>query len=199
MIYEQGLMLQLNVQKNFALLLGGGYNEDNSGNQNFSIVGGHGYTIRGGILQYLGDNHRFYFSWQAFFRNWQCINAVAEDDEGFTQGIDDQVINPFRQNLNSVAIGDGIQVDLYNAHAYIISNDFVWGYQVGKRHFILDLFWGAGWRSKVIYLTKTGYYNNPVGGTSVGPLTAFDHPRSKTVYYSYPDGQLGFTLGYRFY
>ena len=157
---EQGLSLQYNNTYNFGILLGGGYNEDNSGNAAFHTYDGSGYTIRAGILQYLDPAQKWYFSFQGFYRYYGNLNAVAQDAQGFTKGIDDQVINPLRQNLNNVAAGDGDQVDVYHAKAKIICVDAVWGYQLRKRHFVLDMFGGFGSREKEIYLLEVGYYVN---------------------------------------
>ncbi|HSY75486.1 MAG TPA: hypothetical protein VK890_01440, partial [Bacteroidia bacterium] len=150
LISEQGLSIQYNLTYNFGILLGGGYNEDNSGNAGFHTYDGSGYTIRAGILQYLDPAQKWYFSFQGFYRYYGNLNIVAQDAQGFTQGIDDQVINPLRQNLNNVAAGDGDQVDVYHAHARIICVDAVWGYQLRKKHFVLDMFGGFGSREKEI-------------------------------------------------
>jgi hypothetical protein len=198
LFYEQGLTLQYNTEEDFGIILGAGYNEDRSGNLNFGGVGGNGYTIRAGLLRYLDEKKKFYFLYEGFIRYWGSITAVAEDDQGFTQGIDDEVINPFRNNLNSVSVGDGNQVDVYNAKVEVICNDVIWGWQVRKKHFVLDVYGGIGWRSKTIDLTETGYYTNPLDG-SIGPFIPLSQPMSKTVYASYLDAQAGFTLGYRFY
>jgi len=197
LISEQGLSIQYNLTYNFGILLGGGYNEDNSGNTGFHTYDGSGYTIRAGILQYLDPVQKWYFSFQGFYRYYGNLNAVAQDAQGFTQGIDDQVINPLRQNLNNVAAGDGDQVDVYHAHARIICVDAVWGYQLRKRHFVLDMFGGFGSREKEIYLQEVGYYINAIG--NVGNEILFNNVRSKTVFGEYLDVKLGFTLGYRFY
>jgi hypothetical protein len=195
---EQGLTIQYNLQNNFGILLGAGYNEDFTGNQNFANTGGHGYTIRAGVLQYLDNAKKYYFCFEGFYRNYGKITAVAEHDEGFTQGIDDEVINPLRDNLNSVSVGDGKQVDVYTAHLYVLCFDAVMGYQYRKNHFVFDAFGGLGSRSKTIHLHETGYYANPLDG-SIGAYTEYSHAQSKTVNYTYADVKLGFTLGYRFY
>ncbi|HTA82894.1 MAG TPA: hypothetical protein VK783_08175 [Bacteroidia bacterium] len=194
---EQGLSFQYNLQNNFGIVLGAGYNEDFSGNQNFPNTGGHGYTIRAGVLQYLDDAKKYYFCFEGFYRNFGKITAVAEDTEGFTQGIDDLVINPLRQNLGSVSVGDGQKVDVYTAEVHMICFDAVMGYQYRKKHFVLDMFGGLGSREKTIHLHETGYYANPFDG-SIGPFIPYATVQSKTIDNTYLDVKLGFTLGYRF-
>ncbi len=194
---EQGLSIQYNLQNNFGIMLGAGYNEDVSGNQNFHNTGGHGYTIRAGILQYLDNAKKYYFCFEGFYRKYSKITAVAEHSEGFTQGIDDEVINPLRQNLNSVSVGDGNQVDVYTASAHIVCFDAVMGYQYRKKHFVLDLFGGLGSREKTIHLHEKGYYVNPLD-YSIGPFIPYATVQSKTIDNTYVDVKLGFTLGYRF-
>ncbi len=197
LISEQGLSIQYNLTYNFGILLGGGYNEDNSGNAGFHTYDGSGYTIRAGILQYLDPAQKWYFSFQGFYRYYGNLNAVAQDAQGFTQGIDDQVINPLRQNLNNVTAGDGDKVDVYHAKARIICFDAVWGYQLRKRHFVLDVFGGFGSREKNIRLKEVGYYVNAIG--NVGPMISYSSVQKKTIDDTYLDVKLGFTLGYRFY
>ncbi len=167
---EQGLMLQYNVDDCTAVLLGGGYNEDNSGNAGFHTFDGAGYTIRLGILRYLGTHRKFYLSCQGFYRYYGNITAVAQDGEGIAQGIDDQVINPLRTNLTNVTAGDGNQVDIYNASANILCFDVVGGYQYRRKHFVFDAFAGLGWRSKTIYLQEVGYYVNAIGSPGPGEM-----------------------------
>jgi len=195
---EQGLMLQYNFKNNFGIELGYGINEDNSGNNGFHTYDGSGYTIRWGMLQYLDIWKHWYFSLQGFYRYYGNINAVAEDAEGFTQGIDDEVINPLRSNLNNVTAGDGSQVDVYAASASVICFDAVAGYQYRHKHFVLDIFAGAGSRTKNIKLHLDGYYINAIGTTDQTEIP-YSTIESKAVSYTYPDVKLGFTLGYRFY
>lgn len=195
---EQGLLLQYNFKNNFGIELGYGINEDNSGNNGFYTYDGSGYTIRWGLLQYLDAWKHWYFSLQGFYRYYSHITAVAEDAEGFTQGIDDEVINPLRSNLANVTAGDGNQVDVYTASASVVCFDAVAGYQYRHKHFVLDVFAGAGSRTKNIKLHLEGYYVNAIGSTDQTEIQ-YSTVQSKSVSYSYPDLKLGFTLGYRFY
>lgn len=195
---EQGLLLQYNFNNNFGIELGYGINEDNSGNNGFHTYDGSGYTIRWGLLQYLDGYKHWWFSLQGFYRYYGNITAVAEHSEGFTQGIDDEVINPLRYNLANVTAGDGNQVDVYNADVSVVCFDAVVGYQYRHKHFVFDAFVGAGSRSKNINLHLVGYYVNPVN-VNDDPMLPYSSIMSKFIGESYPDFKLGFTLGYRIY
>lgn len=195
---EQGLLLQYNFTNKFGIELGYGFNEDNSGNSSFHTYDGSGYTIRWGLLRYLDTYRHWWFALEGFYRYYGNINAVADHSAGFTQGIDDEVINPLRTNLNNINVGDGNQVDVYNASATVVCYDAVVGYQYRHKHFVLDAFAGAGSRSKNINLNLVGYYANAINVTN-DVMVPYSTIQSKLVGTDYLDIKLGFTIGYRFY
>ncbi|HXP52770.1 MAG TPA: hypothetical protein VN922_22675 [Bacteroidia bacterium] len=195
---EQGLSLQYNLLNNFGIELGFGYNEDNSGNPGFHTYDGNGYTYRAGVIQYLDAPKRWYFQFSGFYRYYHKLSVVSEDAEGFTQGIDDEVINPLRANLANVSAGDGNQVDAYTAKVRVFCIDAIMGYQYRHKHFVLDVFGGLGERSKYFSLREIGYYPNAIGTTNetMIPINVIE---SKGLESSYVDVKLGFTIGYRFF
>gem|GEM_PF-2274018 len=195
---EQGLMLQYNFKNNFGIELGYGYNEDYSGNPGFHTFDGTGSTYRAGLIQYLDAPKKWYFKFSGFYRYYHELHVVAQDAEGFTQGIDDEVVNPLRSNLAVVSAGDGNQVDAYTAKVRVICFDAIMGYQYRHKHFVLDVFGGLGERSKYINLREIGYYTNVIGTTNE-TMISYHSVMSKSVSYSYLDAKLGFTVGYRIF
>lgn len=151
------------------------------------------YTLRGGILTPTGKSRKNYFGVVAFFRQWRLRNEINNDSTGNYMNSTDFIINP-----SALFVGgypDNERLYDFNGTVNVICLDVQDVVNlVYDKHFLFQLYGGAGWRWKSISLARVGYFSNSTN-------TNLNLTPQQTIFaqsYGFLDIKLGFMLGYTF-
>ncbi len=204
-IGEFGGDIQMSLNENTAIFIGGGYDitypvyNPQTNAPGYSLAPSGGYTIRVG--EYVFFKKQNYISLQFFYRKW--LPTTVFDYGGGPSGN-----GPTTDYADNYQLLNGISGDESATAGYCVEKcsitvatlDLLYGKQILKgnqKHFLFEWYIGIGVRFKTIYTEQFGQFGQGGLTFSTGPYLPYTPPINSISNSSSFDFKLGIMLGYK--